>query len=92
MANIFEESRKEVKTGQRALLLVISLSEDVGQINSHESDSARVPGDFRDVTRFSIGHKPVIRAKDIKYFSEEGNYFVVWKDFCVASSRILDSS
>ena len=43
MTNIFEESRKEVKTGQRALLLVIFVSEDVGPINSHESDSARVP-------------------------------------------------
>lgn len=51
-----------MKTGQRALL-VIFVSEDVGQINSHESDSAQVPGDFSDVSRFSIGHKPVIRAR-----------------------------
>lgn len=91
MANIFEESRQDMKTGQRALL-VIFVSEDVGQINSHESDSAQVPGDFSDVSRFSIGHKPVTRAKDIKHFSEDGNYFIFWKDFCVAASRILDSS
>lgn len=91
MANIFEESRKDVKIGQRALL-VIFVSEDVGQMNAHESDCAKVPGDFSDVSRFSLGHKQVIRAKDSKHFSEEGNYFIFWKEFCVAASRILDSS
>lgn len=57
-----------MKTGQRALL-VIFVSEDVGQINSHESDSAQVPGDFSDVSRIfyrtqtshqSKGHKALL--------------------------------